>query len=218
MSWQLVKREGEVHRKWEVWKTTQQILAGKSLWSSWLLSVNKRVRGTLGFLRSLWKKARKHMLWALQVPTRLLYPRSRCPCTPQSCQLHLKSWQESPIWYQHGCACSCFLPIWGHSFAEVRRAARAGLLPVPSRSSCLPRVPVQPTACRSVGGGCPHQPFRPQLIHTDPPPRVPISANRSLLSAEVALLLCNCWEMKTACSCNIVGVFPSVFFYYCNYN
>lgn len=72
-----------------------------------------------------------------------------------------------------------------------------------------------PSACRGVGAGLPPQPFRPQLIHADPPSRVPINANRSLLSTEPALLLCNCWEMKTACSCSLVGVFSTLFLYYC---
>lgn len=94
------------------------------------------------------------------------------------------------------------------------RAAGAGAaakhkhewLPAPCPSAALPAEVWERV--------CPHQPFRPQLIHTDPPARVPISANRSLLSAEAALLLCNCWEMKTACSCRLVWLF-SLFFYYC---
>lgn len=92
-----------------------------------------------------------------------------------------------------------------------------GLLPSTSRSGCVHPAPLQPTCLQRCGSrAAPAQPFRPQLTHGDPPSRVPISANRSLLSNEQALLLCNCWEMKTACSCSLVGVFfPSLFFYYC---
>lgn len=82
--------------------------------------------------------------------------------------------------------------------------AQAGELPAP--------CPSAPTCLQSCGSTC--QPFTPQLMHTDPPARVPISANRSLLSTEAALLLCNSWEMKTACFCSLV-FFPSLFFYYC---
>lgn len=79
-------------------------------------------------------------------------------------------------------------------------------------ASHLPLACLSPACMEVQEQVCPCKLFRPHLLHMDPPARVPISANRRLLSTEVGLLLCNCWEMKTACSCRFFGFFISPFF------
>ena len=146
-----------------------------------------------------WLKELEHMLRAIQVPTCLLYQRSRCPWAWRLLAT-LRFLARFPHLIPAWLCTHLFSPYLKNSFAEVPRGARG-------RGCCLPL----PHCHRELWGRAVPADQAPSL-HVELPVRVPISANWCLLSTEVDLLLCNSGKWKQPV---LEWIFFSLFFFKC---